>query len=138
MRGLRDLNVHGGLVLLALVGLLLAGCWPLAPRTRIGVDVEADVIVYFKTGTKQAQIDDFRDSVLSRPHPSGTGVMPIAGVDSFLSIRPVERHRAIAIDFARNATQEQREEVLSVIEAAPIVFRVLTDTVPSSVTTLDE
>lgn len=121
-----------------LVSVVLSGCWPLAPRKRSGVDVEADVIVYFKTGTKQTQIDDFWDSVLSRPHPSGNGVMPVAGVDSGLRIRPVEGHEAIAIDFTRGATQEQREEVLSAIQASPIVFRVLTDTVPSSVTTLDE
>jgi len=59
------------------------------------------------------------------------------GVRTFLRLRAVEGHDGIAITFFPNATKEQREELTKAINASPLVYRVLKNTAPDSVKTLD-
>jgi hypothetical protein len=103
----------------------------------IGPTVKADLLVYFKRDLSQGQINDFINNVISIPDREGRGYDLPAGVRTRLRLRPVEGHEGIAITFFPNATKEQREELLSSIKTSPLVFRVLENTIPDNVKSLE-
>lgn len=124
-----------------LLGLLSVAC-PFSKSDNsdvrpIGPTVNADLLIYFNSGLSQDEINAFSKNVLSRPHPEGRGDYLPPGVRTFLRIRAVEGHKGIAITFFPSATYEQRQELITSIKASPLVYRVLENTTPDSVKTLE-
>ena len=101
----------------------------------IGPTVKADILVYLNRNLSHEEVNTFIKTVLSRPDPEDRGD-DLAGVRTQLRLRPVEGHEGIALTFFPNASKEQREELLRSIKASPLVYRVLENTTPVSVTTL--
>src|SRR5258708_37288734 len=107
------------------VGLLVPGCslFRQDKMLPIGVGVQASLVIYFKVGTSEEQINGFSKEVLSRPDPQGRGVYNPEGVRTFLRLSAVEGHEAIAITFFPNASAEQREKLKSCVTASPLVYK---------------
>ena len=103
----------------------------------VGPDLRADLLIYFNRGVSEDEINGFSKAILSRPHPEGRGYISPPGMRTFLSLRRLEGHDGIAITFFPNATDEQRRELKRSIKASPLVFRVLENTTPNSVKTLE-
>lgn len=128
----------GILLFIVLAQLVVVGCSFYGPREKSGVNVEADIIVYFKVETSNEQTREFWNEVISKPRSDGKGFELLPGIQTVSRTRAVQGHEAITIDFAPGATREQREYVLAQIASSPIVFKVLTNTVPSDVITVEE
>jgi hypothetical protein len=103
----------------------------------IGPDLTADLLIYFNINSSQEQINAFQKAVLSRPHPEGRGEYLPPGVRTLLAIGPVEGHEGFAITFFRDATSEQRQELLRAIKSSSLVYKVLENRAPDSVKTLN-
>ena len=124
---------------LCLLGLLSLACPIKSDKNEmrpIGPTVKADILVYLNSNLSHEEVNTFIKTVLSRPDPEGRGDDLAPGVRTRLALRPVEGHEGIALTFFPNASKEQREELLRSIKASPLVYRVLENTTPDSVTTL--
>jgi hypothetical protein len=129
------------LSVICLFGLLNIAC-PFTksdnPDVRpIGPTVNADLLIYFNSGTSQDEINAFSKKALARPDQEGQGEDLPPGVRTFLRLRAVEGHDGIAITFFPNASEQQREELKRSIKESLLVYRVLENTTPDSVKTLE-
>ena len=123
---------------LVMVGLIQLACprheQPMRP---IGPEVKASLVIYFKSGVTNEQVNTFWEEVLSRPDPSGKGYYHRNGVGDIGRIAPVQGHEGISMSFFPDATKEEREEVIHDITSSPIVYKVLRDIAPADVKKLD-
>jgi len=103
----------------------------------IGPEVKASLVIYFKPGITNQQVEDFWHEVLSRPDPSGKGYYHRNGVGDIGRIAPVQGHEGISVSFFPDATKEERDEVIHDITSSPIVYKVLRDIAPADVKKLD-
>ena len=104
----------------------------------IGPNAPASLIIYFKVGVTEEQINTFSQQVLSTPHPQGRGRNLREGIGLQLRVFPsVQGHEAIALTFLADAEQSQREEIKSAVLASPIVYKVLENRAPSDVKSLE-
>jgi hypothetical protein len=100
----------------------------------IGPEVRASLVVYFKHGVTQDQINYFWENVLSRPNAEGRGYWHRDGIGMLSRVYPsVEGHEGVAVNFWANATESQREEIKREVNASPIVFKVLENVAPVDV-----
>jgi hypothetical protein len=105
---------------------------------RIGPDVRASMVIYYKAGVNEDQINDFLQNVLGRPHPEGRGHYLRDGIVMSLRVYPaVEGHEATAITFSDRATQAQRDEIKRDVVSNPIVYKVLENEIPAEVKKLN-
>lgn len=102
----------------------------------IGPEVAADLIVYFKSDATHDQIESFWQNVLSYPALDGRGYHTRPGVHMLGRTPAVEGHEGIAINFFANATNAERTDLRSRIDASPFVFTVLENIAPDDVKTL--
>jgi hypothetical protein len=104
----------------------------------VGPEVKAGLVIYYKTGVADEQIEDFINQVLSKPHPSGIGTIPRDGIRGPLRVfPPVQGHEATAVTFFPNATTAQREELKADAISHPIVYKVLENVAPKDVKTIE-
>jgi hypothetical protein len=75
-------------------GLLVSGCslFRQDKMVPIGPSVQASLVICFKAGTGEEQINGFSKEVLSRPDPQGRGAYNPEGVRTFLRLSPIEGH----------------------------------------------
>jgi len=122
---------------LAIVALLAVACARSDERMYpIGPEVTADLIVYFKSGVSQNQINDFWQNVLSYPDPNGRGYYHRPGVGMLGSVSTVEGHEGVSINFFSNATDAERADLRRRVNESPLVFTVLESVAPRDVETL--
>jgi hypothetical protein len=131
----KELVVWGILLLLAL--LVVPGCFWYGPRQVAGIDVEADLIVYFDQGASDEEISYFWRNVLGTSEPGSTAFQLHPAISGVAATRSVEGHQAVTVDFWPDANKEERQEVIERVTTSPIVFKVLKNAVPSQVTTLE-
>jgi hypothetical protein len=126
------------LIILVIVTLLATGCfWKDDRMYPIGPGVKANLVIYFKTGVTDRQIDSFFHETLTYLDPQGHGYNHKDGVASILRLEPVQNHEALAVTFFENATEGQREQVKSAVQRSPIVYKVLENVIPKDVKKID-
>jgi hypothetical protein len=132
------------LIAVLFVALLSIACIRTSPSYEknemipIGPEVKASLVIYFKAGTTDEQIEDFWHGVLSDPDPQGRGYSHRPGVGDLMRVFPaVQGHEGIAITFFPEATENQRDELEAEIKSSPIVYKVLKDVAPKDVKKLD-
>lgn len=118
--------------------LMLSGC-PLRKNEMrpIGPEVKQNLVIFFKLGITNEQVEGFFDEVLSKPDPNGKGFYLRKGISEFSRIHPVQGHEGVAISFFSYATNEEREAVVRDVKSSPIVYKVLENTAPAEVKELD-
>jgi len=103
----------------------------------IGPNVTASLVIYFKSGVNDEQINNFYEEVLSKPK-TARGAALQDGICMRLRVfPPVQNHEGIAITFCKDATEDNREKLESAIMASPIVYKVLENVAPGDVKQLD-
>lgn len=127
------------LTLFLLLGLFT---WPCSRDKEkmipLGPDVKASLVIYFKKGVSDDQIDHFVKTVLSKPDPQGRGYYSKDGVRDILIVYPpVQDHEGYAVTFFPDATQAQRDELKAAVNASPIVYKVLENVAPADVKKID-
>jgi hypothetical protein len=127
------------LKLLGLIPVLFAlfSCVTYGPRQVAGIDVEADLVVYFEQDTSNEEVEHFWRNVIGTSEQGSSAFQLVPGISGVARTVGVGGHEAITIDFWPDATREERQEVIDRITTSPIVFKVLKNAVPSQVTTLE-
>lgn len=103
----------------------------------IGPSVKANLVVYFKVGAAESEIESFFDETVRQQHQEGRGYKHKDGVESILRLERVQDHIGIAITFFANPTEAQREEIRSAVRKSPVVYKVLENVVPSEVKSIE-
>lgn len=86
---------------------------------------EVSNVVIFKEGATNDQIEDFWQTVMSSKRSDGRGYETIPGVRTTMRTKPRNGQDAISFSFFSNATEDQRQFVISKIKSSPIVYQIL-------------
>lgn len=83
-----------------------------------------DLIVYLKPDASPDEVRTVWNTVLSRPHASGTGHQPLAGI-STLTRLDSEGRPGIRVSLHARTSRERRRAIRSLAERSPLVERVV-------------
>lgn len=126
------------------VALLNTACIRTSPSYQsnemfpVGPEVKASLVIYYKAGVTDEQIQEFSQQVLFRSDPNGLGHSHRPGVIETLQIfEPVQGHESTAVTFSPDATQAQRNELKADIMSSPLVYKVLENVALKDVKKLD-
>ncbi len=103
----------------------------------IGPEVKQNLVIFFKPGVTDEQVEGFLHEVLSKPDPNGRGFYLRTGISEFSRIHPVQGHEGIAISFFPYATNNERDAVTRDIKSSAIVYKTLENVAPADVKKLD-
>lgn len=100
--------------------------------------MKASLVIYFKPGVTNEQVEDFWHRVLSIKDPEGRGYSHRPGIRDISRISSVRGHEGIALTFFPNASSEQRETIVRDVKSSPIFYKVLENIAPADVKTIDD
>lgn len=103
----------------------------------IGPGVRADLLIYFKNGATDDEINLFYKEVLSRTSPDGRGYSNPPGVSTVLRLSNVQGHEGVAVTFFPAATKEQRDSLRESVQSSSLLYKTLENAVPGQVKRLD-
>lgn len=120
-------------ILVLLLVLVAIGCEPSISDEmyHYGPDRESDIVFYFNRGTTNEQINDFLDNQLSDPQPSG-GHWPKPGVEVTFMVR-AQDFEGYAITLRPDATDEERGNILGVLNKSPLIYKVFENITPNNI-----
>lgn len=97
-----------------------------------GPDKVTNLVILFKKNVTHEQIEDFKEKVLSKPHPEGRGLDMQDGV-AFQFRLQAAGYEGIGVNFSTDATLEQRERLKKKIRESQTIYKVLENVAPSDV-----
>lgn len=102
---------------------------------KIGPEAPASLVIYFKPGTTDEQIEQFYTSAISVQRSDGRGKKDKDGIWSVLRLLPSQanNYEAIAITFHDDATEEQLRNVRESVQSSEIVYRVFENIAPKDI-----
>jgi len=108
-------------------------------KVKVGPDAAASLVVYFKLGTTEAQVEKFNQENLSKPRADGRGKCFKFGIGSYLRLIPSQAngHWAIAISFLADATEEERNNLDQVLDGDELVYKVFKNIAPNDIKASD-
>ena len=127
------------LIFIGLSMLISMACWnPFernADRVNVGPDAWSSLVVYFKVGTTEAQVESFNHNVLSELRSDGRGENFRGGIASYLRLTPDQGngHWGFAITFYKKATEEQRKATEESITSNELVYKVFENIAPKDI-----
>jgi ketosteroid isomerase-like protein len=104
---------------------------------RVGPDVKASLVIYFKVGVTGEQIEAFSLRYLHGAIDERRGTPLREGICEFLRLFPLQSHDAIAIQFCESAGEEQRRTIKAAILSSSVVYKVLENVAPADVKRID-
>jgi hypothetical protein len=122
------------IILVLLIMPFMVACQQKANDEMISIspDQKSDIVVFFKKGTKNEEINYFLDNVAGRQRADGRGTEFLDGMQSRFQIRNQD-YEGVAIELRENATQGERENILKAINSSPLVYKVFENVVPNEV-----
>jgi hypothetical protein len=123
--------------LLSILVLLLSGCSQRRDDAMIpvGPDQRANLVVFFKSGATNEEVNKFVHETISTPERGGFRLL--SGIWQTLNLLPVDGHEGYAITFFPEATKAERDRVKAAVEASPIVYRVFENVAPKEIKNID-
>lgn len=106
------------------------GAWD-EPMVAFGPDIPASLVVLFREDATDQEIYEFVTNVVATPHPRG-GSEHLPGMTSLLKVR-VGPHDGYAIQLRRDASQQQRDRILSRIRGSRITWKIYEGVAPDKV-----
>lgn len=106
------------------------------PPKSFGPDQKSALVIYFRKGTTDQQIEDFITSVLEEPaQPRHDGRDYPVCVSSYLGLRPSQANKfeAAAVDFFDSARERDTAPYIAKIRSDPRVDRVFLNVSPQSI-----
>ena len=109
--------------------------WLNEPMQRMGPDVPASFVVYYKARTNERQISELQDSLLYRNRSDGRGKDFRPAVRMYLRLAPSQAHghKGFALTLDPSMGQEERDSLESSFANSPVVFKVYKDIAPSKI-----
>lgn len=108
-------------------------------KVKVGPDATASLVIYFKLGTIEEQVEKFNQEILSEPRADGRGKHFKYGIGSYLRLSPRQAngHWAIAISFLADATEEERKDLDQVLKTNELVYKVFENIAPEDIKASD-
>jgi hypothetical protein len=102
---------------------------------KIGPDALANLVMYFKKGTPEADIERCYRKAIYVPRADNRGDDFREGLGGFLRLLPSQANNydAIAISFKADATDDQRLAIKELIESCGIVYKTFENTAPKDI-----
>lgn len=100
---------------------------------RVGPDVRASLVIVFKPGVTNEQVNNFMRNVLQNWDPNEQRHRNIDGILSVLRVPPIEGHEAIAVSLHEDIMKSQKESIKSKVSSPPIVQRIFEDIAPTDI-----
>lgn len=102
---------------------------------RLGPDVSASLVIYFKLGTTEEQIEQFYQDYLFITRQDGRGEAHRYRIRTNLRLLPVQANNydAIAVTFQNDATENQRSSAKDAFESSVIVYKVFENIAPNDI-----
>jgi hypothetical protein len=109
--------------------------WRHEQMISFGPDQKSSVVIYFRKGITNQQVEDFHSAVLEVPTRQSPGHGLPAFVQTYFRLRPMQAngHEGIALNFLGNTSAEKVSAYLTAIKADPRVEKVFLDTSPNSI-----
>jgi len=109
--------------------------WIHAPMVRFGPDVPASLVIYYKIGANQDEINKFEDLQIFEPRSDGHGRNFRPGIRTFLRLVPSQAHghNGFAIDLEPSMQKVQRDSLVASLLDSPMVFKVYRDIAPAAI-----
>jgi hypothetical protein len=98
---------------------------------RFGPDVPSSLVLLFKSGASNNDINSFLETVIGVPDPRG-GHALLPGLQSIQAVR-VGSHEGYALDFFSSATQQQKNDARARASGSQFVWRVFDNIAPSKI-----
>lgn len=93
---------------------------------------KADIVLYFKKGTKNDDVNYFLDNVIGYQRADGRGTNLMQGIQGQFSVRNQD-YEGYAIELRKSVTSEERESILNAIKNSPLIFKVFENVVPNEI-----
>lgn len=101
-----------------------------------GADQKASVVIYFRKGITNEQVEDFNSSILMGPaEPRHAGRDYPAFVQTYSSMIPSSGHKVVALTFFNNAPADKAKAYLASIQGDSRVDKVFLNVSPDSIKT---
>jgi hypothetical protein len=125
--------------------MFLAGMAVLAKEDRVawrheqmisfGPDQKASVVIYFRRGITNQQVEDFNSEVLEVPTPQSPGHGHPSFVRTYLRLAPMQAngHEGVALTFFDSTSADRVNAYLTAIKADLRVEKVFLNTSPNSI-----
>jgi hypothetical protein len=112
--------------------------WRHEKMISFGPDQKASVVIYFRKGITNQQVEDFNSTVLEVPTPQSPGHGHPAFVQTYLRLARTNGHEGIALTFFDNTSPDKVNAYLTAIRADSRVEKVFLNTSPNSIHTDSE
>jgi hypothetical protein len=117
------------------------GCAALNPfhrdteTVKVGPGEWHSLVVYFKVGVTDEQVNSFMDNILSEPRSDGRGEDFKQGIGEYIGLSPGQAHghQGFAITFYKNTSPEQRSRIIESIKSNPLVYKVFENVAPNDI-----
>lgn len=117
---------------------LLSCGYPETPMIKLkGPEDKNDLVFFYRRDATYEQKELFQNTVIHKLDPNGRGYYLHDGVIDLFLVRNSD-YEGYAINFSKDATPEQREQLKKAIESSPIVYRVYENVVPNEIKDLEE
>jgi hypothetical protein len=106
------------------------------PLVRFGPDQKASIVVYFRHGTSDKEIDDFNSSTLQEPaEPSHPGRDYPPFVSEYLRLLPNQAngYKAIALTFFEGSSSDQMNAFIDRIKSDKRVLKIFQNRSPAAI-----
>ena len=100
---------------------------------RFGPEVEADLVIVFKSAITDEQIENFRRTVLQVAAVDGDGSRYLSGIRQYLRVPQIQNHEAVALRFHEGITPGQREEIIRRVRSSSLVHKLFENIAPADV-----
>jgi hypothetical protein len=99
---------------------------------RMGPDVHAELVFFFKKGVSADEIFEFQRTVIGIPNEKNSGYASLPGMMTTVAIE-INGYDGEAINFKPNATEEQKAFVKKRVVESPLIYRVYENVVPDEI-----
>jgi ketosteroid isomerase-like protein len=100
---------------------------------RVGPEVKAGLVIVFKPGATDKQVNHFWLRMLQAPPQDERVYQFREGILSALKVPPVAGHQALAIQFQEDASLLQKQQIKERIRTSPLVLKVFENIAPTDV-----
>jgi len=131
---LNGLRIWKPMVLMLMLVLSAMNCRPVTEDKMTPLmPGAANLVIIYKKGATNEQIENFQNNVLAHPRPDGRGseLLPAIGVQ--IKLGEKSGYDSTAIGYHSYATPEERKEVKRAALSSQIVYKVLEDVDPSQI-----
>jgi hypothetical protein len=111
------------------------GLKPAAEKEPIGPNVDATLVIYFRAGITDDEVQRVENAILYTDRSDGRGKQILHNVRTVLQLLPTQanKHQAVALTFQPTATDEDVSAIRKAFSESPSVLKVFEKVAPDQI-----